>query len=121
MTLVAGDFYQDAFPPGHDLAFVSAIIHQNTPEENVGLFGKVLAALAPGGRIVVRDHVLSPDRTQPKVGALFAINMLVARNGGNSYTLDEISHALAAAGFERIRLLNPDSHMDGLVEAFKPA
>ena len=120
VALVAGDFYQDPLPGGHDLAFVSAIIHQNTPSENVALFRKIFAALAPGGRIVVRDHVLSPDRTKPKAGALFAVNMLLGR-GGNSYTQAEIEQALSKAGFRRIRLLHPDTRMDGLVEGFKPA
>jgi predicted O-methyltransferase YrrM len=121
VTLVPGDFYVDPLPTGHDLVFVSAIIHQNSPAENVKLFRKVFEALVPGGRIVVRDHVLSPDRTQPKTGALFAINMLVAQNGGNSYTFAEIATALSEAGFEHARLLNPDTQMDGLVDAIKPA
>jgi predicted O-methyltransferase YrrM len=120
VKLVGGDFYEDPLPVGHDLVFVSAIIHQNTPAENVELFRKAFAALEPGGRIVVRDHVLSEDRTQPKPGALFAINMLVAENGGNSYTFAEISSALTEAGFTRVRLIHPDTRMDGLVEAFKP-
>jgi predicted O-methyltransferase YrrM len=120
VTLAAGDFYEDPLPGGHDLVFVSAIIHQNTPAENVALFGKAHAALAPGGRIVVRDHVLSEDRTRPRPGALFAINMLVAENGGSSYTFAEISGALTAAGFTGVRLIHPDTWMDGLVEAFKP-
>jgi len=121
VTLVGGDYHEDPLPAGHDLAFVSAIVHQNTPAENLALCRKIFAALDPGGRIVVRDHVLSPDRTAPKRGALFAVNMLVAENGGNSYTLDEIGAALTAAGFTRVRLIHPDTRMDGLVEAFRPA
>lgn len=119
VTLVAGDFYTDPLPPGHDLVFVSAIIHQNSPGENIALFRKAFSALDPGGRIVVRDHVIGPDRTQPKSGALFAVNMLVAGNEGNSYTFDEIASALSEAGFGRIRLIHPDRQMDGLVEAFR--
>ncbi len=120
VALVAGDFNQDPLPAGHDLAFVSAIIHQNSPEENVALFRKIFAALEPGGRVVVRDHVLSPDRTTPRSGALFAVNMLVGTEGGNSYTEAEIRDELTGAGFVRVRLIHPDGQMDGLVEAFKP-
>jgi predicted O-methyltransferase YrrM len=119
VTLVPGDFYQDPLPPGHDLAFVSAIIHQNSPEQNVELFRKVLAALGPGGRIVVRDYVLSPDRTSPKSGAIFAVNMLTGGAGGNCYTYEEIKDALSQAGFTRVNLMQPGTHMDGLVEALK--
>ncbi len=120
VALVAGDFESDPLPAGHDLAFVSAIIHQNSPAENVALFRKIFAALDPGGRVVVRDHVLSPDRTQPRSGALFAVNMLVGTEGGNSYTEAEIREALTEAGFTGVRLIHPDERMDGLVEAFKP-
>jgi predicted O-methyltransferase YrrM len=97
VTLVAGDFYQDALPPGHDLAFLSAIIHQNSPQQNVDLFRKVLASLDPGGRIVVRDYVLSPDRTTPRSGAIFAVNMLSAGREGNCYTYSEIKEGLEQA------------------------
>jgi protein-L-isoaspartate O-methyltransferase len=120
VTLAPGDFYSDALPGGHDLVFVSAIIHQNDPGQNVDLFRKAFAALEPGGRIVVRDHVLSPDRTAPRSGALFAVNMLAVFSGGNSYTLAEISDALTQAGFGQVRQIHPDTHMDGLVEAYKP-
>jgi protein-L-isoaspartate O-methyltransferase len=120
VTLAPGDFYSDALPGGHDLVFVSAIIHQNDPVQNVDLFRKAFAALEPGGRIVVRDHVLSPDRTAPRSGALFAVNMLAVLSGGNSYTLAEISDALTQAGFGQVRQIHPDTHMDGLVEAYKP-
>ena len=77
VALVAGDFYEDELPGGHDLALLSAIIHQNSTEQNIELYRKILRALVPGGRLVIRDHVMSPDHTQPATGAFFAVNMLV--------------------------------------------
>jgi predicted O-methyltransferase YrrM len=120
VTLVAGDFYRDELPQGHDLAFLSAIIHQNSPEENLNLFVKVFRSLVPGGRIIIRDHVMEPDRTHPKEGAVFAVNMLLSTFGGRTYTYEEIKAGLAQAGFVSIRLLQKGEHMNGLVEAFKP-
>jgi predicted O-methyltransferase YrrM len=120
VTLAAGDFDEDELPGGHDLALVSAIIHQNNHQKNVDLYGKVLRALEPGGRIAVRDHIMEAERTHPRRGAVFAINMLVSTAGGNCYTYDEIRDGLTAAGFERVRLVQPDTQMDGVVEAFKP-
>jgi len=120
VTLVAGDYKKDPLPTGHDLAFVSAIIHQNSPAENVAMFRNLFTSLEPGGRIVVRDHLLSADRTHPRSGALFAVNMLVGTEGGNSYTDDEIRDALEKAGFVGVGLIHPDSRMDGLMEGFKP-
>lgn len=119
-SLVAGDFYADELPGGHDLALLSAIIHQNSPEQNLALYQKVFRALVSGGRVLIRDHVLSPDRTQPRGGAIFAVNMLTGTSGGNCYTFDEIRAGLEAAGFIRVRLLQSGERMDALVEAVKP-
>jgi len=37
VSLAAGNFYEDELPGGHDLALLSAIIHQNSPAENIEL------------------------------------------------------------------------------------
>ena len=42
------------------------------------------------------------DRTRPRAGALFAVNMLVGRAHGGTYTLDEIRACLERAGFIRV-------------------
>ncbi len=119
VRLVAGDFYKDKLPGGHDLALLSAIIHQSSPAQNVELFRKVLRAIVSGGRIIIRDHVMESSRTKPKEGAIFAVNMLVNTKGGSTYTFDEIRDWLEKAGFVKIRLLKTGKHMDALVEAFK--
>jgi predicted O-methyltransferase YrrM len=119
-ALVAGDFYSDELPGGHDLAFLSAIIHQNSPEQNLDLYRKVFHSLKPGGRIVIRDHIMGPDRTEPLSGAVFAVNMLLATEGGNTYTFAEIQSGLERAGFGGVRLIQKGEHMDGLVEGLKP-
>ena len=119
VTLVPGDFYQDEFPHGHDLAFVSAIIHQNSPDQNLDLLSKVFRSLNQGGRIIIRDHVMEPNRTHPKDGAIFAVNMLLGTPGGSTYTYEEIKSGLSQVGFTDIHLLKRGEHMDALVEAFK--
>lgn len=120
VTLVGGDYLRDRIPGEHDLAFLSAIIHQNSPEENVALYRKCFEAMMSGGRIIIRDHLMSADRTSPRFGAIFAVNMLCGTNGGNSYTFDEIAAGLAEAGFVEPRIVVQDTVMDGLVEARKP-
>ncbi len=121
VRLEAGDFYEEELPGGHDLALLSAIIHQNSTGQNVALFRKVLRALLPGGRMIIRDHVMEPGRTAPRDGAVFAVNMLVNTAGGSTYTFEEIKDGLEEAGFSRVRLIQPGEHMDALIEAFKPA
>ncbi|MRR15048.1 MAG: methyltransferase domain-containing protein [Deltaproteobacteria bacterium] len=120
VRLVPGDFYKDELPGGHDLAMLSAIIHQNSPAQNVELFRKVYRALVSGGRLIIRDHVMEPGRARPKAGAIFAVNMLVNTKGGSTYTFDEIEKGLEEAGFIKVRMLRSGEQMDALVEAFKP-
>jgi SAM-dependent methyltransferase len=120
VTLVPGSYYEDELPRGHDLALLSAIIHSNSLEENLELYRKIFRSLKPGGRILIRDHVMDPDRTRPRDGAVFAINMLVGTAGGGCYTYDEIEAGLLQAGFVGIRPIRQGEHMDAIVEGFKP-
>ena len=121
VTLAAGDYTHDKLPTGADLAWVSAIVHQESHKGMTALFRKVFTALEPGGRILIRDLVMDPSRTQPAMGALFAVNMLVATDGGGTYTFAELSHALQAAGFVRPTLLRKADDMSSVVAAVKPA
>jgi SAM-dependent methyltransferase len=119
VKLVSGDFYTDELPEGCDLALLSAIIHQNSPEENLSLYRKIQRALMPGGKLLIRDHVMDPGRTYPPQGTLFAINMLVNTKRGDTYTFDEIRNTLEAAGFGEVKLVRKGERMDCLVEAKK--
>lgn len=117
VTLVAGDFDVDELPRGADLAWVSAIAHQYSREQNRAFFRKVFDALQPGGTIVVRDIVMDDSHTQPVAGALFAINMLVATPGGGTYSLEEYTADLQAAGFVDVRQLRHSDWMDAFLSA----
>lgn len=120
VAIVCGDFEKDNLPGGHDLAFLSAVVHQNSHEQNIELYKKTFRALVPGGRVVIRDHVMSEDHTSPRSGAIFAINMLCGTDVGGTYSFSETKQALTEAGFERVRALSTDAEMDCLVEAYKP-
>jgi predicted O-methyltransferase YrrM len=120
VTLAAGDFYVDPLPAGADYAWVSAIIHQHSREHNRALFAKVFAALERGGRVGVRDIVMDASRTRPVFGALFAVNMLANTDSGDTYSLEEISADLQAAGFVEPRLAVAADDMQAVVEARKP-
>ncbi len=116
-TVVAGDYLAEPLPQGADLVWLSAILHQNSQDENRRLLAKVRDALAPGGRVLIRDVVMEPDRVRPPFGALFAVNMLVNTRGGGTYTFEEIAGWLTEAGFEEPRLVRRDEGMNSVVEA----
>lgn len=120
INFIAGNFYKDALPTGYDLALLSAVIHQNSPEENTELYRKIFQALQPGGRLVVRDHIMNAEHTQPAGGAFFAVNMLVVTAGGRTYSYEEIKSSLESVGYIKVNLIQPDERMTGLVEGLKP-
>lgn len=101
----AGDLRTDRLGQGFNLVLVSAICHMLGMEENRDLLKRCYWALAPQGRVVIQDFILDADKTSPKTGALFALNMLVATQNGNSYSEDEYAAWLREAGFEGIRHL----------------
>lgn len=98
-----GDLRSDEFVAGYDLVFVSAICHMLDPQENLDLLRRCHRALKPGGRVVVQDFVLEPDKTGPRFAAIFSLNMLVGTRGGASYSAPEYTTWLAEAGFGGIR------------------
>ena len=99
----AGDLRSGPLGEGYDLVFVSAICHMLSPDENLDLLRRCRQALAPGGRVVIQDFILEPDKTAPRFAALFALNMLVGTRAGASYSEPEYSAWLAEAGFQDVR------------------
>lgn len=120
VRLAPGNFATDPLPAGADLAWVSAIVHQNSREQNRALFAKVFEALVPGGRIVIRDILMEPSRVRPLAGALFAVNMLVATEGGGTFTFDELREDLQSAGFADAAVLREDDAMNSVIAARRP-
>ncbi len=117
VRLVGGNYHTDPLPGGANIAWLSAIAHQNSRAENRALFSKIHAVLPPGGVLLIRDMVLDETRTRPAAGALFAVNMLVATEGGNSYTLSEYREDLEQAGFVGVALNHEDEGMNALIRS----
>ncbi len=101
-----GDLRQPSYGTGYDLVFISAICHMLDPEENRAMLRKAHAALRAGGRVVIQDFILEPDRTAPRHAALFALNMLVNTPGGATYTEAEYRQWLEEAGFHPVNRLH---------------
>jgi (2Fe-2S) ferredoxin/SAM-dependent methyltransferase len=116
VTTRAGDLRKDGFGTNYDLVFLSSICHMLGPEGNRDLLARAARALAPGGRVVIQDFILEPDRTKPRQAVLFALNMLVGTEAGSTYTEEEYTSWLKAAGLgavRRVRLPGPADLMVG--------
>lgn len=99
---IEGDYMKDSPGKGYDLIFLSAIVHINSPEENIKLLQKCVSALNGGGQVVIQDFIMEEDRVHPANGAVFALNMLVGTRMGDTYTEGEIRE-----WFNKVGLQNP--------------
>jgi len=120
VTTQVGDFHTDAFESeAFDVVLISQILHMLSPDDCVDLLKKCHDALMPGGEVVIQDFILSDDKTAPRRGALFALNMLVATRGGNAYSGAEYRDWLARAGFGESRVIELPDLPTGLVTGVK--
>ena len=118
-----GDLRTDEFGDGYDLVLISAICHMLSEEENRDLLARVHRALAPGGRVAIQDFLLRADKTGPRSGALFSLNMLVNTEGGASYSEDEYTAWLREAGFgdvRRVPVAGPAGVLVGQIGNLRP-
>jgi 3-hydroxy-5-methyl-1-naphthoate 3-O-methyltransferase len=83
------------------------------------LMRKVHAALTPGGRLMIKDHVTDESGTSPAAAAIFSIAMLLFTRG-RDYAYAEISDWLVAAGFSHVEAdVLPPGLISTLVVAVK--
>lgn len=101
IRLVPGDYRRDALPGGHDVAFLSNVVHGEDEATNRRLMQKLHDALAPGGRLFIKDHVTDESGTSPAPAAIFSIAMLLFTHG-RAYAYGEIRAWLLEAGFARV-------------------
>ncbi len=105
LRLIAGDYRTDPIPGRYQLVFLSNIIHGEGVKENQQLMRKLHGCLDLKGRIYIKDHILDETLTQPTVGAIFALLMLLTTNHGRCYSFNEIKSWLEDAGFKKIKQL----------------
>ncbi len=119
LTTSAGDLLEADLGHGHQVATVGHILHSEGGERSRELLRRIFDALAPGGTIVIGEFMPKEDRSGPTNALIFAVNMLVHTEAGNTFTFGEISQWLLEAGFENIRTLEAPAPSP-LVLADKP-
>jgi hypothetical protein len=95
---IAVDMFQECWPRGYDVIFLSNILHDWDAQTNSQLLIEAFEALPSGGRILVHEMLLDDDGAGPLAAASFSIMMLLA-TGGRQYGARELASMLEAAGF----------------------
>lgn len=104
-TFVAGDLDSAGFGSDHDVATLGHIIHSEGETRSRALLKKTFAALKSGGTIAIAEFLVDNDRKGPVGSLMFAANMLVNTDEGDTYSFEEINGWLKDAGFTDARLL----------------
>ncbi|MGX7895777.1 methyltransferase [Tsuneonella sp. HG222] len=104
---IGGSFFE-AVPPG-DLYLLKQILHDWSDEESVAILSSIRAAIAPGGAVVVIDHLLG-ESPEPGEALSTDIAMMVWATG-HERTLAQFAQLFGRAGFRMGRAIrNPRGH-----------
>jgi SAM-dependent methyltransferase len=102
LELVEFDYRRDELPAAVDAIFLSNIVHGEDEAVNRALMARCFRGLRPGGRAIIKDHVMSEDLLEPAAGALFSLYLILATRG-RDYSFKEIAGWLHEAGFEELQ------------------
>jgi ubiquinone/menaquinone biosynthesis C-methylase UbiE len=102
---IEGDLSEATFETGYDLATLGHILHSEGEQRGRRLLKKVFRALRSGGTIAVAEWLVNDHRTKPLHSLMFAVQMLVNTEKGNTFSFNEIKAWLEDAGFKKVRKL----------------
>ena len=118
-NFVSGDLLSADFGSGHQIATLGHILHSEGETRGRTLLAKTFDSLASGGTIAIAEFLVNKERTGPMNGLIFAVNMLVNTEDGNTWSFEEISEWLVEAGFVNARTLDSPGPSP-LILAIKP-
>ncbi|MEV0623907.1 methyltransferase [Nonomuraea sp. NPDC050404] len=103
VDVVAGDFFVQDLPSGHDTVALVNVLHNWGPEQVAELLTKCHKALDPGGTIAIVEHLVPAAEPESVTSALVGLLMVIQTEEGRTYTAEEHLSTLSAAGFTDAR------------------
>lgn len=96
-----GDMFSDPWPEGCDLHLFSNVMHDWGRDEILALLRRSRETLAPGGKVLVHEAFLDPDKRGPLPVAEYSC-ILAHSTQGRCYAWSEMEAFLAEAGFRSL-------------------
>jgi len=119
-SYVAGDNLEARFGADYDVVTLGHILHSEGEPRSRKLIWRAFNALRPGGTIAIAEWLPNEERTGPANALIFAVNMLVNTESGDTFTFNEINRWLRDVGFENPRLFDANTGPSPLILADKP-
>ena len=82
IVFVDGNYHSDPLPEGFDAAWLSHVLHGESPEAAAAIVRRAAAALAPGGLLMIHGFILDDAGGGPPFAALFSLRQMLAAAGG---------------------------------------
>jgi ubiquinone/menaquinone biosynthesis C-methylase UbiE len=102
---IGGDLLEANFGNGYDIATLGHILHSEGEQRSRQLLKKTFGALKPGGTIAIAEWLVNDRRTEPTHSLMFAVQMVVNTERGDTFSFNEIKSWLEDAGFKQVRKL----------------
>ncbi|HSS18299.1 MAG TPA: class I SAM-dependent methyltransferase [Candidatus Dormibacteraeota bacterium] len=116
---IEGDMLEANFGSGYDIATLGHILHSEGEDRSRRLLKKIFRALKSGGTIAIAEWLVNDDHTKPLPSLMFAVQMLVNTEKGDTFSFNQIKTWLEEAGFKKVRKLEAPGPSP-LVLATKP-
>lgn len=102
IQFIGGNFLEDDVEGVFDVAWLSHILHAESPADCQRIVDKAVSCLKPGGIILIHEFILNDSMDSPLFPALFSLNMLLGTSGGQAYSETQIAGMLETAGVKDI-------------------
>jgi ubiquinone/menaquinone biosynthesis C-methylase UbiE len=104
-NFIEGDLLEASFGTDYDVAILGHILHSEGEKRSRELLKKTFRALKSGGVIAIAEWLVNDQRTEPLHALMFAVQMLVNTEKGDTFSFNEIKSWLQDAGFKKVRRL----------------
>jgi len=105
---LTGDFHDvDLEPDVFDLVMLGHVCRTEGADGAVHLIERAFRATRPGGRLVVADYFVDPERKLNPHAVLMGATMMASTTRGSAFTHQQFSEWIRSVGFESLRLIEP--------------
>jgi predicted O-methyltransferase YrrM len=102
VKVVAGDVFKESLPKGHDIHFISHVLHDWDVPECRTILKNSYDNLEPSGMIILHDAHINKSKTGPVDIAEYSV-LLMVLSEGKIYSVKEMRDMLEEAGFKDVQ------------------
>ncbi len=102
IKVIPGDMFEDKFPSGYDVHFISHVLHDWDFNEVKIIINNSFDDLEPGGMVIIHDAHINDTKTGPVSVAEYSV-LLMFLSEGKCYSTAEMKQILEEIGFEDIK------------------